>query len=488
VDRSLVTTMSTPVGTRYGLLESIAAYSLERLTESGEEVSARRRHAAYYLALAERSQTGLRGPDQRAWLGRLDAEAANLRAAFDFALADDTTTAFRLVNALAWSWVLRGRLREAIRSLDTALATPGGPAGERAAAATWRAGIRLLAGEPVDVSGLTPEAPARARLFVGFAGTDLLEPDVSERLVDESLTELRAAGDTWGVAAALSTQAKQAHAHGDLVRMEIAGEESYRLFVEIGDRWGELQASEWLAALAESRGEYGKATRLHEDGVRIASELGLWPQAADRYSWLGRLAMLRGDHDTARGLLERGLRLATEQGYGPGRGFAILGLALLARRAGDLDEAERRLRTFTDTEASVSLHPTPRAIVRGELGFLAEQRGEAAKAIARHRESFAIASSVADVRTQAAALEGLAGAAALAGRPAEAATLLGAAAAARDAVGAPRAPGERADVDRAAAAAQAELTCDAYQERFEYGSALRPEQAVRIPLGEPLTE
>jgi predicted ATPase/DNA-binding SARP family transcriptional activator len=451
VDRSLVTTTSTPAGTRYGLLESIAAYGLERLAEAGEEVPTRRRHAAHYLALAERSQTGLRGPDQQIWLGRLDAEAANLQSAFDFALADDATTAFRLVNALAWSWVLRGRLREAIRSLDTVLATPGGPADERAAAETWRAGIRLLAGEPVDVSGLPPKAPARARLFVGFAGTDLLEPDVSERLVEDTLTELRAAGDTWGVAAAQSAQAKQAHAHGDLVRMEVAAEESYRLFVELGDRWGQLQASEWLAALAEIRGEFGKSARLHEDGVRIASELGLWPQAADRYSWLGRLAMLRCDHDAARRLL---------------------------------DEAERRLRTFTDTVESVSRHPTPRAVVLTELGFLAEQRGEAEKAVARHREAFAIASAVADIRAQAAALEGLAGAAALAGRAAEAATLLGAAAAAREEVGAPRPPAERADVDRAEAAARAELSDAAYQERYEYGSTLRPEQAVGIPLGD----
>jgi predicted ATPase/DNA-binding SARP family transcriptional activator len=482
VDRSLVTTTSTPAGTRYGLLESIAAYGLERLAEAGEEVATRRRHAAHHLALAERSQTGLRGPDQQIWLGRLDADAANLQSAFEFALTDDVTTAFRLVNALAWSWVLRGRLREAVRSLDAVLATPVGSADERAAAETWRAGIRLLAGERVDVSGLPPTSPARARLFVGFAGTDLLDPDVSERLVADTLTELRMAGDTWGVAAALSAQAKQAHAHGDLVRMEAAAEESHRLFVELGDRWGRLQASEWLAALAEIRGELGTAARLHEDGVRIASEIGLWPQAADRYSWLGRLAMLRGDHDAARRLLERGLRLATEQGYGPGRGFAILGLALLARRAGDLDEADCRLRTFTDTLES--LHPTPRAIVLTELGFLAEQRGDAASAAARHREAFAIASSVADVRAQAGALEGLAGAAGLAGRVAEAATLLGAAAAAREAVGAPRPPAERADADRAEAAARADLSDTAYRERYEHGRTLRPEQAVRIAAGD----
>ncbi|GAA2899846.1 hypothetical protein [Nonomuraea rubra] len=98
VDSSLV--MTAP---RYRLLESVAAYGLERLAEAGEAAAVRHRHLRYYTAFAERAEPYLRGHDQRIRLERLDVEAANLRAALGFALdAGATEHALRLVNAQAW--------------------------------------------------------------------------------------------------------------------------------------------------------------------------------------------------------------------------------------------------------------------------------------------------------------------------------------------------------------------------------------------------
>ncbi|PZG09548.1 AfsR family transcriptional regulator, partial [Nonomuraea aridisoli] len=133
VDRSLVVRVPGP---RFRLLESVAAYCVERLCEAGELDLIRDRHARYYTALAGRAD--LRGPGQREWLARLDAETANLR------LALSGPHPLRLVNALAWYWILRGRLREARRSLTTALNATGPGAGE---AAVWLAGVELLIGE-----------------------------------------------------------------------------------------------------------------------------------------------------------------------------------------------------------------------------------------------------------------------------------------------------------------------------------------------------
>ena len=53
---------------------------------SGDGESARRRHAGYYLVLAQSAEPGLLGPDQREWLERLDAERDNIRAALTWAL------------------------------------------------------------------------------------------------------------------------------------------------------------------------------------------------------------------------------------------------------------------------------------------------------------------------------------------------------------------------------------------------------------------
>src|SRR5262249_8513227 len=148
VDRSLVVVAGTPDGPRYRLLESVAAYARQRLREAGELGQARLRHRRYYADLAQRAAPYLRGPDQRSWLRRLDAEVANLGTGLDAAIQDhDASTALRMVNALTWYWFLRGRLQEALRALASALALGHGRATARATAAAWRAGFSVLAGE-----------------------------------------------------------------------------------------------------------------------------------------------------------------------------------------------------------------------------------------------------------------------------------------------------------------------------------------------------
>ncbi len=121
VDRSLVVVADGPTGPRYRLLESVAAYAVERLREMEDLAAVRERHLRHYRELAERAEPLLRGDGQRAWLTRLDAEAGNLRAALDEAVrradAGEPGDAVRLATALAWWWLLRGRLTEARRSL-----------------------------------------------------------------------------------------------------------------------------------------------------------------------------------------------------------------------------------------------------------------------------------------------------------------------------------------------------------------------------------
>ncbi|MGP4105389.1 ATP-binding protein, partial [Nonomuraea sp. KM90] len=88
-------------GNRYRLLESIAAYCLERLAP-GDPVFQRR--DLYYTDLAEQAEPHLRGAAQRRWLDRLDAEAPNLRATLEH--TTDPALASRLVIALGWYWYL----------------------------------------------------------------------------------------------------------------------------------------------------------------------------------------------------------------------------------------------------------------------------------------------------------------------------------------------------------------------------------------------
>jgi predicted ATPase/DNA-binding SARP family transcriptional activator len=488
VDRSLVMVADGPDGPRYRLLESVAAYSLQRLRQSGEYAQVRLRHRQFYGDLAVRAASHLRGCDQPSWLRRLDAETTNLRNALDSATHDgDAPAALRTVNALVWYWLRSGRITEARRTLSEALALRGGSAAARATAKAWQSGFEALAGErrghaaPPPLSGIAdPGTRAILQWFYAFVASDFGDPSIAEALIDDALGYFRAHGDQWGVAAALSTRAKVAMIRGDPSATQRAAEQSLAIFRELGDRWGQLQAIEWLGAAVASS-DLVQAERLHRDGLRMAEELGLWPQAADALSWLGLTALRSGDLVRARELLERGMRLAAEQSYRPGQVFAELGLGQTARMEGKLDLAEAHMRNVLQASRRIgSDSDVARVVSLSELGFIAEQRGELAIARSRHLQSLASATKLGDPQAVAQALTGLAGVRALGGQPDRAAQLLGAADTACRLPGGSMPPDGGPDAERITTVTRQALGEAAFDAGFQHGRRLRPEQAASL--------
>ncbi|RJL32089.1 AfsR/SARP family transcriptional regulator [Bailinhaonella thermotolerans] len=489
VDRSLVVMVDGPAGPRYRLLESVAAYAMERLHEMEDLAGVRDRHLRYYLDLAERAEPHLRDGGQRAWLARLDADSANLRSALDEALRRaDPGHAVRLASALSWWWLLRGRLTEARRALAAVLGIVPDAAELRVLhnAFALITGDRTTTGDCPQDGIADPLRRGRAVWLYAYGLFSAGDPAGSEEINARALDLF--AGDAWGTAAALALRATQALVRGDLRTVERDGPRAAELFRELGDRWGELQTVQPLAARAEILGDYEEAERRHHDGLRIARELGLETEVSARLSGLGRLALLARDWDRASDLHERARRLAVEQGYVYGEVHAVMGLALGARRSGDLDAAERHLAHIRDHYAAIS-SPAGDHLRHAELGFIHELRGDRDGAAAHHLLSLRVARAIAEPRALALSLEGLAGAAALAGPEtlagsrsgAElAALLLGAADAARRGVGAPLPPGERRDVDRVTAAATAVLGSDSFAASFREGAALPAAEAADL--------
>ncbi|MFI6712052.1 AfsR/SARP family transcriptional regulator [Nonomuraea sp. NPDC050478] len=459
VQRSLVTP-----GPRYRLLESVSAYCVERLREAGEDDLIRERHARHYTRLAERAE--LRGRRQREWLTRLDQESANFRRA----LAGPDP--LRLVNALAWYWFLRGRLGEARRSLAAALASTGPEAAvgrqERARAAVWLAGVTMATGEtatPVPYEDLDLGGRALAGWFLSHVRWAYGDLAAHEEAAGRALRAYEELGDRWGVAAVLALRSKLAERRGDLPGMRRDAERSLAIFRELGDGWGQIEAMDSLDRLAEKRGDYAEAERLRHEELKLAEELG--SEVSFRLSAVGRIALLAGDHARADDYHERARRLAVEQSYKSAEEHAELGLAMSARRQGRYERAEELLVRWLGWLREVGGTPGL-AFFLAELGFAAEQRGDAETALALHREGYDAA--LGEPRAEALALEGLAGAYSLAGDPGRAATLLGRAAALREAVGTPLAHGERHDVDRITARTLAALGEERFHQAYGSGS------------------
>jgi predicted ATPase/DNA-binding SARP family transcriptional activator len=454
VDRSLVVLDDEAAEPRYRLLESVAAFCLDRLDDPD---AARARHA-YYTELAERADPQLRGAGQGEWLRRLDAETANLRAALGHG-------GDRLVNALTWYWFLRGRYTEAHRALAGA-----GDAG-------WRAGFALLQGVPVKEVELPAGARGRVAWFIANA---LMERSELARAT-EWLAIAMDGADRWTEAAVLATRAMLAHAAGDLAALERDSRRSDELFAAIGDHWGRLQANDWIGGLAEIRAEYDRAAALHAEGLRWAEELALWPHVGGKLSWLAWIAVQTGDYPQARELGERAYRMAAEQNSTAALAFAELSLGFAARRDGKLDLATAHLEHLVEMARREEQPALYLPMVLVELGYAAEQAGDLQTALARHVEAFDVAqTTVPDTmvapRDAISALEGVASAVA---DPRTAAELLGAAAAARADTGIAATHAERNEQERITARLVAALGEDAFAAAHRAGGGWSLTEAMR---------
>ena len=109
-DRSLVVVDEPPGDeARYRLLETIREYAGERLQEAGESEAARQRHAATSWRGGE-GRRGTGGTPAGAWLDRLEAEQANLRAALRWWEARGAAEeGLRMGAGLSNFWHWRGR-------------------------------------------------------------------------------------------------------------------------------------------------------------------------------------------------------------------------------------------------------------------------------------------------------------------------------------------------------------------------------------------
>jgi predicted ATPase len=113
VDKSLVLADEESDGMRYGLLETVRQYALEKLAESGEADVVRNRHRDHYIATA----VEMNGEDRLVeWT---EQETGNLRAAHAWSTdSAEFEPALRLASSLQRVWEKRGRMGEGMAAFD----------------------------------------------------------------------------------------------------------------------------------------------------------------------------------------------------------------------------------------------------------------------------------------------------------------------------------------------------------------------------------
>ncbi|OIJ68120.1 ATP-binding protein [Streptomyces mangrovisoli] len=161
LERQSVITQRTGL---YRMLDTVRDYGRMWLRELGEEGPCADRHAAYYLDMARRADTGWLGPDQIRWYRWLGTVHADLCAALDHLLDTRPHEAVELSGRLAFFWSCCGHLQEAAHYLEESLALSGEP-GPARGRAMWALGVvRVLRGEAVQAKVLADACRRDAEL------------------------------------------------------------------------------------------------------------------------------------------------------------------------------------------------------------------------------------------------------------------------------------------------------------------------------------
>ncbi|MEU6698685.1 BTAD domain-containing putative transcriptional regulator [Pseudonocardia sp. NPDC046786] len=436
VERSLVTTTSTPNGVRYGLLESIAAFAGEKLHEQDERDAVARRHLTYYLDLAVCADARLRGTAQRRWLARLDAERTQLSNAFgEAARARDGGSAAGLAVTTFWYHWMAGNESRLHQDLSTAISLPGPRDDTYAAALTLAASMRIdtSSGGPARVDDAVAQfsdAVARAR-WQWVAGTELIAAGYrteGEQHVDQALVVLQGAGDDWTVSVATCRRDwLLVTIWGEQPRGPVDGRDPERVLRELGDRYALTYALAVKHRAAEVAGDRPTASAAAGRALTLCRELGLWSAASLWTTAQAINAVRDGDVAGAAALLEESRALASDTASPNALSYVDFAEAMIARQQGDTRRAAGLLRRWKSAGDAAGIDLQTRI----EEAFLTVQEGRTGQAedslVTLHRQL----QCGARTPTTARLLELAAAVRALRSEPGAAAALLGTAEALR---------------------------------------------------------
>jgi predicted ATPase/class 3 adenylate cyclase len=304
---------------RFSMLETIREFAGEKLEDRGESEEARRRHAAYYLKMAEEANSELHGEQTRLWLDQLDAEAANLRAARDWSLSSPSPdVALRLSKALWLFWNHRYRWTESQLWLESTLAHPGeADPGLRAHALirlaatdipSERAKSLLEEGIRLHLQAGDRDGARFGRLIQGHVALGDGEFELARQRYEEVLALAREAGTNRGVAVALSSLANLEYERRDYPRARELFEEALQLERQFGDLLSTCKALFGLADVGIEQGDLAPAKESAEEAHSIAVELDT-PNMIVATLWqMAVIALEEGDYVRAERLLQDGLR------------------------------------------------------------------------------------------------------------------------------------------------------------------------------------
>lgn len=330
----------TALPRRFTMLETIRQYAFEKLVERGEQERQQCQHCLYFVKLAEEAKPAFTGPDQSGWLGRLEQEHNNFRAALswlqdpargsqtpaelaaelevgDLSQASWAEISLRLSEVLWRFWYVRGYLSEGSNRLEAILS-------------------QARAAHPAVPASLL------VRVWFGAAGLAFFQGDYhrAASLFEKSLTLSRAQGDRKGVARTLYGLGNIANVMGESQQAVALYEESIALFRELDDTGSHLAiALTNLVFQIVRQGENERALALTQEALNLLYPLGdKWGIALTKLNW-GVVLIWRREYEVARPVFGESLTQFEALGDKRMAALARLYLGDIARVTGEIEQA-----------------------------------------------------------------------------------------------------------------------------------------------------
>ena len=350
--QSLVVLDQSGGHTRYRMLETLRQYATGKLADAGDTTAMDAAHAAYFLAVGEQAETGLRGPGQDRWMSLLRTEHANLRAALNWLVVTDgqDDLAQRLAGSLGLYWHL-GRHLEGREVLRRVMALPGGSPHSRARALQAVSLVerpRACIVHPSAQCAAAAQESLQTFQLVGDRGraafSELLlavegisggaHPDADAALqhADNQFADL---GDDWGRAVAAFVRMEKLTYHSDLASVRAAAADATARFRALKDGW-ELSAVLYHFGWALTRfGAPADAVPVLQEAIDVASAAGVYNTAQWATADLGLALLGLGRVDEAATYFTRAGTARDQVGDDAGTILHTYGQAVLAAAWGD---------------------------------------------------------------------------------------------------------------------------------------------------------
>ena len=314
-DKNLLARRKSPSGeAAYRLIEIVREYAESVLEKDDDAEEIRRRHAIFFLTLAERAEPHLLKKDSAVWVNRLDEEHDNLRAALQWSIRNEPQIAARLAAAIKQFWSIRGHLNEGIRWAEQIMSLGV----EIPPAIEWK--LMTLCGN-----------------FSQFRGDSVRAQEYYKRSLDAA----RRSGEQKFIAQALRGLGAMAYVNRDTEKARTIINEAIEISRKIGDDFGLAAALSRLGDISNVEGDRKTAIELTSEALATFRRLGYMEGVSAKLYNLGSFLFLEGDFESARRNFAEAYETASALNEKINTRLIFDGFAALAAEDGNYTRAAR---------------------------------------------------------------------------------------------------------------------------------------------------